>query len=189
MKAPVPLAFATARLLLRAPEIADAPALAEALRESYDRMWPWLAWARDLPDVEKTAARLEAARRQYLGGQGYWLMLIRRSDGRLLGGSGLQPRPSFRGAFEIGYWVRTEVEGQGYVGEAVAGIVGFACRELAARRLEIRTVRENGRSVRVAERAGFRLETVLPREHRHCDGTLLDTLVFGRDCRRRFGAR
>ncbi len=182
---PPPLSFATERLLVRAPLTEDAPALVEALRESYEDLWPWLPWARELPDLEEAAARLGAARERYLADQDYWLMLLRRRDGLLLGGSGLHPRGEEGRRLEIGYWIRSSCAGRGYVGEAVRGLVAFGRRHLAARRLEIRTARENGRSVRVAERCGFRLETVLVGDHRHWDGTQLDTLVFALAGRRR----
>ncbi len=80
--------------------------------------------------------------------------------------------------FEIGYWVRTSLQGQGYITEAVNGISKFAFEQLKAERMEIRCDARNERSAAVARRAGYTLEAKLRRESRAPDGSLRDTLIF-----------
>jgi RimJ/RimL family protein N-acetyltransferase len=72
--------------------------------------------------------------------------------------------------FEIGYWVRTNLQGQGYITEAVNGITAFAFSVLNAQRIEIRCDARNTRSAAVAERAGFALEARLHHDTRAPDG-------------------
>ena len=81
-------------------------------------------------------------------------------------------------SFEIGYWCHTSFAGHGYITEAVRGIAAFAFDFLSASRVEIRCDSLNRRSVRVAERAGFRLEAELRNAEAGTDGSLRNTLIF-----------
>jgi RimJ/RimL family protein N-acetyltransferase len=82
--------------------------------------------------------------------------------------------------FEIGYWVRTPLAGQGYVSEMVHALRAMAFETLNAERVEIRCDNANERSWRVAERCGFTLEGVLRRDSRAPDGSVRDTRVYAR---------
>jgi len=64
--------------------------------------------------------------------------------------------------------------------EAVEAIFGFAVRELAANRVEIRCDERNVRSAAVAERLGFPLEGVLRSDARATDGSLRNTKVYAK---------
>jgi Acetyltransferase (GNAT) domain len=68
--------------------------------------------------------------------------------------------------------------GRGYVTEAVRGVTAFAFDALGARRVEIRCDSLNHPSVRVAQRAGFRLEGELHNNEVGTDGSARDTLIF-----------
>ena len=65
--------------------------------------------------------------------------------------------------FEVGYWCRRSMQGQGYITEAVQAIAAFAENTLAARRVECFTDERNVASRRVAESAGFVLESIQTR--------------------------
>jgi ribosomal-protein-serine acetyltransferase len=82
--------------------------------------------------------------------------------------------------FEIGYWVRTRFEGQGYISEAVVGITQFAFDLLGARCVEIRVDDRNERSWRIPERLGFALEGLLRNEMRDVEGKLCDTRLYAK---------
>ena len=62
--------------------------------------------------------------------------------------------------------------------EAVRGITAFAFDALGARRVDIRCDSLNHPSVRVAQRAGFRLEGGLHNNEVGTDGSAKDTLIF-----------
>jgi RimJ/RimL family protein N-acetyltransferase len=106
------------------------------------------------------------------------MLLIRKSDGMFVGGSGLHRIDWTVPKFEIGYWVRTSLQGQGYITEAVNGITDFAFTVLHARRIEIRCDARNTRSAAVAERAGYTLEARFHHDCRGVDGDLRDTLIY-----------
>jgi ribosomal-protein-serine acetyltransferase len=107
-------------------------------------------------------------------------MLWRKSDGLYVGGSGLHRMDWSVPRFEIGYWVRASLEGQGYISEAVHGITRFAFEVLGAERLEIRCDARNERSAAVARRAGYTLEGTLRRDSRDTSGGLRNSLIFSK---------
>ena len=76
--------------------------------------------------------------------------------------------------------MRTRLQGQGYITEAVRAQTRFALDVLGARRIEIRMDARNVRSKAVAERAGYTLEGRLRHAARAVDGTLADLLIYAR---------
>jgi RimJ/RimL family protein N-acetyltransferase len=172
--------FETERLLIRAPSPGDGVPIHAAIQESLDNLKPWMPWAH----AEETADELETFLRtmaaKFVLREDLPLMLWRKSDGLYVGGSGLHRMDWSVPRFEIGYWVRASLEGQGYISEAVNGITRFAFDVLSAERLEIRCDARNERSAAVARRAGYTLEGTLRCEARDTQGGLRDTLVFSK---------
>jgi RimJ/RimL family protein N-acetyltransferase len=80
--------------------------------------------------------------------------------------------------FEIGYWCRTRFERQGYITEAVRGILRFGFETVGARRIQVRCDSTNVRSIAVAERIGIRREGVMKNDCVATDGSLRDMIVF-----------
>lgn len=83
--------------------------------------------------------------------------------------------------FAVGYFVDRDHEGKGYVSEAVRGVLGVAFERLGARRVRICCSEANVRSMRVAERCGFRREGLLREAswHRLPDGTPAGECIYG----------
>ena len=173
-----PEAFTTARLLLRCPLPGDGAALNAAILESLAELQPWMEWVDPVPTVARNEANLRQARCDYLARKELRLLLFDRATGEFVGSSGLHAIDWSVPRFEIGYWCRTRFCGQGYITEAVQGITTFAFEVLGAERVAIHCDCRNGRSRRVAERAGYQLEGVLRARDRRKDGSLEDSLVF-----------
>lgn len=174
-----PYSFETERLLIRGPLPGDGAPLTEAVVESLAELQPWMPWAMTAPTVEEQEVRVREGQLRFLRRQDLWMMLIRKSDGLIIGGSGLHRMDWDVPRFEIGYWVRTSCAGQGYITEAVRGITDFGFSTLGAHRMEIRCDARNERSAAVARRAGYELEACLRNDARdHFTGALRDTLVF-----------
>ena len=92
------------------------------------------------------------------------------------------PRLSWeRRRFEIGYWVRTSLVGNGYVSECVAQLTRLCFERFDARRVEICASADNLRSRRVAELAGFRCERTIAPDGSHPDGSPRATIVYAAD--------
>ena len=169
----------TERLIIRAPRPGDGPALNEAVRASRDHLRPWLPWVDKHGTVQETEASIRHGVARWIAREDLWLMLIRKADGKWLGGSGLHRIDWNVPRFEIGYWVRAGEEGKGYITEAVGAITDFAFGTLNAQRVEIRCDPLNMRSAAVAERCGYTLEGRLRHFDRGPDGNLRDLLIYG----------
>ncbi len=177
---PFPDTITTPRLVLRAPRAQDAKAINDAIRESFASLHQWMLWAREIPTLHETEefARENASR--YRRREDFPILLWERETDLLVGASGLHPRDWSVPSFEIGYWVRSSREGQGFVTETVEALTRAAFEHLHAERIVIRCDARNVRSARVAERAGYTLEATLRRDARAPDGHLRDTLQFVR---------
>lgn len=175
----LPESFETERLIIRAPRVGDGQALNAAIQESRERLMPWLPWAvhPQTPDETETIIRSAVARWQKR--EDLWMLMFRKSDGMCLGRTGLHQLNWTTRCFEIGYWIRTSAEGQGFVREAVAGVTEYAFNTLGAARVEIRCDSRNERSARTAQKAGYTLEGTLRHNALSTDGSeLRDTQVF-----------
>lgn len=172
--------FATDRLLIRAPRPGDGAAINEAIRESHADLRPWMPWVEPMPSVEQSEEYARRAAARFILREDLPLVLFRQQDGQFVGGSGLHSIDWNVPRFEIGYWVRTSLRGQGYITEAVNGIARFAFNKLGAQRLEICCDAHNDRSIAVAERCGFTREARLKHDTRTPDGKLRDTLIFAK---------
>lgn len=173
-----PLPLKTQRLVLRPASLQFAGAMQEAIDETFEDLHPWVPWAKEPQSLAVTQEYLEQAEQKYQAGEYFAISVFLRSRDEFVLGSGLHPRDWNVPKFEIGYWCRRSMQGQGYVTETVRALTSIAFLEMAANRVEIRCDSRNLRSSRVAERAGFHLEATLRSHARANDGSLRDTLIY-----------
>ncbi|MEZ4670833.1 MAG: GNAT family protein [Anaerolineae bacterium] len=174
----IPEHFETERLIIRAPRPGDGQVLNEAVVESFPSLLAWIPWAHNLPtisDSEKTVCN-DALRWQ--NRDDLRMLIFRKSDNLLAGGMGLYRIDWSIPKYEIGYWLRTSLEGQGYMTEAVNGMTRFAMETLQAERIEIICEARNVGSSAVARRAGYPLEATMRRSSRGKDGKLVDMEMY-----------
>lgn len=177
----LPESFETERLIIRAPRVGDGPALNEAIRESRDQLQTWLPWARREQTIDDTGEIVRRAVVNWVSRDDLWMLAFRKSDGALVGRTGLHQPDWTARCFEIGYWVRSRLAGHGYITEAVNGLTNYAFQHARAERIEIRCDSQNTASAAVARRAGYRLEGTLRRNMLSADGReLRDTLIFSK---------
>jgi RimJ/RimL family protein N-acetyltransferase len=174
----LPLPRETARLVLRPPSAQNAEVIQTAIEESFADLHPWMDWADRLQTLEETRAFLAGAETRFRLREDFGVSAFLRETGEYVLGSGLHPRNWRVPSFEIGYWCRTSMQGQGLVTEAVRALTQMAFEDMGARRVEIRCDARNTRSRHVAERAGFPLEATLRSDARANDGSLRDTVVY-----------
>lgn len=148
----------TARLLLRPYEPADTAEFFRVIDLDRARLRP------SFPAREATVATAAAAaralaqfRHDWASGRLYVLGIWHRQTHQYLGDISLKPNWTPPITLEIGYYLATEAEGQGYAREALTAMCSFGFTVLGAERLLIRCRRGNPRSCAVAEAAGFRL--------------------------------
>ena len=104
----------TARLIIRAPRLSDAPAY-HVLR-SDDESMQWSARGRADRDLEETRAALERLQAPN-DTSSYHFLIFNKETGELIGDGGVHPNSFWFGWPEIGYGIKREARGQGYATE------------------------------------------------------------------------
>jgi RimJ/RimL family protein N-acetyltransferase len=157
---------------LRSWQTADAPAIVECC-DGDEEMAGWL----DRLPQPYTRADAEFS----IAMEGEETFAVTDSgSGRILGSIGLTWNRDDSIA-EIGYWLRADARGNGYMTRAVALVTSHALAN-GAERVQLRADPENVASCRVAEKAGFVREGVLrsahwnPRLHRRQDWAMYSAL-------------
>jgi RimJ/RimL family protein N-acetyltransferase len=175
-----PDSFDTERLTIRAPRYGDAPGIVEAVNESLDDLRPWMTWARQPTTHEFQEERIRHAMAQWITRENLVLHTYLKGTSTFVIGTGIHRMAWESGSFEIGYWIRSQFSGLGYVTEAVNGITAFTFKHLKANRVEIRCDARNIRSAAVAKRCGFLLEGILRHDSLDVDGNLRSTMIFSK---------
>jgi ribosomal-protein-serine acetyltransferase len=146
--------------------------LIDAERERLGRWLPWVEETRTERDSARFIADATEERRRRRS-----LVLAVCVDGTIVGTIGLHYVEWFDRSAELGYWIASAAEGQGYVTRAARAVLAFAFGTVGLHRIVVRCAVGNDRSERVAERLGMRREGLL-REAHYVGGKFLDQHLF-----------
>lgn len=171
---PVPETITTARLVLRAPKIADVPAFFKM--GSDDRVSRYVLWDTHRTQSESRDILAGIIRRNRQGGPFTW-MVVRQSDSRPIGTIGFVWTSNEHMSAEIGYSFAYDTWGQGYATEALKAFIDHAFSVYQYERLEGQHDKDNPASGRVLEKAGMRAEGLL-RKRLINKGRHIDTVLF-----------
>lgn len=165
----LPPEIQTDRLVLRPWREQDAAALCPILETNFDHLGPWIpprvSTPAPVPELER---RLTGFANDFTQDREWRYALHSRDDQQLLGEVALFPRsPTQRVAFseadrvELGYWIRQDATGQGFVGEASRAMIALAAsiREFSC--VEIRCDARNAPSAAIPRRLGFGLASTI----------------------------
>lgn len=144
----------TGHFLLRPFTKADAPAFAEAVRESMASVGQWMGWAHagyTVDEARSWFAFCDAAR---AAGSAHEFGIFLQDGGTLVGGAGLNQFNTVHGFCNLGYWVRASQQRQGAALAAVDALVRHAFDTLKQTRVEIVVADGNLPSLAVARKAG-----------------------------------
>ncbi|MFZ0323127.1 MAG: GNAT family protein [Actinomycetes bacterium] len=159
-------------LLVSSPDFADA--FAEAMLASYDDLRFVAGWRKA---VSEEVARESLLRSIELADQDVVRHAFERSSGRYVGRLDLHSWDSGAPRCELGYVADSRMTGRGLMHEAAGAMLDVAW-SLGARRVQALCDSRNIRSIRFAERLGFRLEGVLRSFDRDDEGQLYDEVVL-----------
>lgn len=167
-------------LSLRRFRFDDAPALTEAVRESFEEIRVWMPWCHPGYSVEEARAFIASAEGGWDARTAYEMAIVRDPDSpeeRILGVCGVNAiRPGGRVA-NLGYWVRTGATRAGVATEAVRQLAHYAFSQTDLVRLEIVVAVGNRASARVAEKSGAVPEGIA-HDRLHFHGRDLDAWMF-----------
>jgi RimJ/RimL family protein N-acetyltransferase len=150
-------------LTLRPWTAIDVPALTAAYADPDIRYWH----ARSLTRSEANQWVSAANRGWASESSANWAVIAR--DG-LVGRMSLRTVDLEDGLAEVGYWVVPAARGRGIAPRALVVVSNWAINELGLHRLELEHSTRNGPSCRVAEKAGFPLESTKRSQALHEDG-------------------
>ncbi len=152
----------TERMTLRLPQHSDFNAWTELRDDSAEFLVPWEpSRAPDHLSRRAFTNRVYWAARANSQGTAVPLILFRRTDNALLGAITLDNiRRGPVQAGTLGYWIGQPYARQGYMREAILGVVHYAFAELDLSRIEAACLPENAASRGVLEKTGFKYEGV-----------------------------
>lgn len=174
----IPQQMETERLLLCAPQANLSVIINPAIQESLENLKKWFKWAHEPQTLQRTEMNIRKAMGRFHNREELRYYLFKKEDGIFVGTASIFPVSWEVPSFELGYWVSTPSQRQGFITEAVRGLTHFAFTTCQAQRVEIHCNVRNQRSAMVAERAGFIFEGTRHWDSRDVDGKLCDTLVF-----------
>ncbi len=159
--------------ILRRLRMDDIQALWGAVESERARVGAWMPWVEVTRTIEEERGWLERVVADERGLEGCGVFL----GEEYLGGVGLMP-DAWGIVGEIGYWIRSDFEGRGFVTRAVRALIDIGFGELRLHRIVIRAGVDNARSRAIPERLGFSREGIA-REEGRGSGGFYDLVVYG----------
>jgi ribosomal-protein-alanine N-acetyltransferase len=173
---PIP-SLASGGVAIRPIRLRDARAVERELVEGRSWMREWEATSPRGTTGFDTRGSIRALQQNARNGQG--LPFVIEVDGQLAGQ--LNVTSIAYGSLSsatIGYWIAERFAGRGATPTAVALATDHCFQALGLHRMEICIRPENGKSLRVVEKLGFRYEG-LKRRYIHINGDWRDHFCFG----------
>ena len=166
-------------VMLRTPQMDDFEEWAALRETSRDFLTPREpTWPVD--DLTRGAFRRRIKRyaEDLRSDQGYAFLIVRNSDGALVGGLTLANiRRGVAQAGSLGYWTGLPFVRRGYMTAAVRAVVPFAFASLRLHRLEAACIPSNSGSIKLLEKTGFVREGYA-REYLCINGIWQDHLLY-----------
>lgn len=163
------------RLLLRAVETVDLPDLLEINGDpEVTRFLPYATW-KSMQDGEAWLARMAALG---LSGTGQQLVIVRRTDSKVIGTMLLFKYDEGSSRLELGYALGRPYWRQGYMRESIVAACAHAFDTLGIRRMEAEVNPDNLASCALLVAVGFTLEGRL-RKRWVSKGAAYDTNFYG----------
>jgi ribosomal-protein-serine acetyltransferase len=158
-------------------DIADVADLWVATEASRRELEPWLPWAPFCSDADGSHRYADASMQDWDSFRACRFTIREKVGRRLIGVVGLEAFAHLPESTELGYWLRTDSTGRGFMTEACKAILSWTFGDLGAHRVRIAAATDNHASLAVISRLGFRFEGIA-REAERCAGRWLDHAVF-----------
>lgn len=187
----VPVGFCTERLLIRPWRADDAEALHPILVANYEHLAPWIPQRVATPaPVPALAERLAGFAAEFEADREWRFAILRPDEATLLGEIDLFPRSASGRVHvadsdraEIGYWIRADETGRGFVTEAVRAMIDVARQVGRFSHLEIRCDARNAPSAAVPKRLGFQLSETIAEPPAKLEGRGVQLQIWTRNAR------
>ncbi len=175
MPLPFPAQIESERLLLRAVQEADLPALLLVNgHEEVTRYLPYSTWR--MP--ADAAAWFERIQKMHAAGTGWQLVIIEKQSSVVLGSCLVFNHVPTSARADIGYVLARPSWGQGYMREALRALITCAFTQMSLRRLEAEVDTRNAASDRLLLELGFTKEGLLRQRH-VAKAEVKDVYIYG----------
>ncbi len=168
------------RTIIRSPLPEDWPQWAEVRERNRAMLTPLEpTWPQDCLSREFFARRLERQMADWQKGRAYSFLIFADDNQSLLGGININNVS--RGAAQfasLGYWLDRDVQGQGYMTEALTQVIDFGFKTINLHRFNAGCLPDNEKSSALLRRLGFE-EEGLARKYVQIDGKWQDHRLFG----------
>ena len=125
--------------------------------------------------IDDTFAFIDSAVERMKARDNFQAVVLRRDSGEFLGCCGLHGEGKSETP-ELGIWIKSGAQGNGYGKEAIIGLKQWADRNLAYKYLTYPVDRRNRPSIRIPEALGGKVFG--RRIQKKADGTILELLVY-----------
>jgi RimJ/RimL family protein N-acetyltransferase len=153
------ISISTERLVLRAYEDTDIPALTDMMND--DLITAWTSVPQPYTEADARAFATEFAPAERAGGHGIIFAVTEFLTQRLVGTIQLQSTDWRIRASTLGYTTAAWARGEGYASEAALSVAQWLFDDQKFERLELRTAADNTASQQVAQKIGCVSEGVL----------------------------
>tara|TARA_B100000686_G_C16733095_1_gene941952 strand:- start:560 stop:1306 length:747 start_codon:yes stop_codon:yes gene_type:complete len=168
------------RVYMRPPQRRDCRKWLTIRRESQEFLQPWEpTWPADSLTRKSYFRRLKAHALQSNTDVGYTFLVFRQKDKALIGGIAINDvRRGVAQSCSIGYWVGRKYAGEGYMTEALSGLLPVIFSRLKIHRIEAACLPRNDASQALLKKIGFHKEG-FARSYLKINGAWQDHILFG----------
>ncbi len=167
------------RIKLARYNINQAEERFDKMKKDYTHLSQYISGKKSIESVDKNREIINGANKLWDEGKAIIFCILNKEDNGLMGEFALHTINWRDRCCELGYWLLSAYEGQGYVSESIqrGEKVLF---EIGFNRLEIRCDPQNVRSFKVAERNEYLLEGILKKNKIVENERIRDTKVYAK---------
>ena len=166
-------------MILRLPQPDDVRAVQMAIGLTLPELARWMPRAAKGQTQAQTRAYVYTQMALFVQDQTLSFGMFGRESGACLGMVELSSSVPRIPSWELAFWTRSDVTGQGLMSEAAGAVLDFGSSKLKARRVFLRCEPENLGARKVAENIGLALEGHLKNDAIGVYGDPVDTLIYG----------
>ncbi len=152
-----------------------AAEILRAVEDDREYLSEWLPWADTTHTEADVVSFIRKSLEQFARHDGFHAGI--RLEGRYAGGVGVHFLDWRNRKTEIGYWLRSGLQGKGIMTDVCHRLIRYLFLDLGLHRVELRCGVENRKSVGVAERLGFAREGLL-RDVQRLNGHFADQYLY-----------
>jgi ribosomal-protein-serine acetyltransferase len=169
----------TNRLVIEPLEVTDTGDMWEVVDGSRQHLQRWLPWV-PYNDTEEASQRFAStSASDWDSGRALRLIIRDKTNRRLLGLLGFDNCIHLHRSCDLGYWLRMDACGFGYMTEAASACLHFAFQRAGIHRVRCAAATTNYPSLAVIARLNFQFEGIA-RQAEFVDSRWLDHAVFSR---------